>query len=210
MNEFENNGYMKGTFLSEDLAIMSCKYGEMDIKRYPPEEIDEQSPNSHYKYGDPFMEMLLVLMLPKVEELTELELLPTYSYYRIYYPGDDLEIHTDRPSCEISATICLGYNYKDMPEDYNWPIWVKTKSKADVPFDLKAGEGVVYKGCDVEHWRDIFVAPVGSWHQQVFLHYVDKNGPYTDRIFDGRPGLGHASKERWEAYRTPEGQLRYL
>lgn len=164
--------------------------------------------SSHCKYADPFMEMLLIELLPTIEELTELELLPTYSYYRIYEPGDVLKKHTDRPSCEISVTMCCGYNYENMSEDFSWPIWIKNND-TDIPLELKPGEGAIYRGCEVEHWRDMFIAPEGSWQQQVFLHYVDKNGPYTDRLWDGRPGPGYSSKQRWQVYEK-DGELRYL
>ena len=39
---------------------------------------------------------------------------------------------------------------------------------------------------------------MGAWQTQVFLHYVDKNGPYGDFCkFDSRPSLGlpHTMKD---------------
>ena len=41
---------------------------------------------------------------------------------------------------------------------------------------MEPGDGVIYRGCEVEHWREAFNAPEGAWQTQVFLHYVDKNG----------------------------------
>ena len=46
--------------------------------------------------------------------------------------------------------------------------------------------------------REAFNAPEGAWQTQVFLHYVDKNGPYGDFCkFDSRPALGlpHTTKD---------------
>ena len=37
----------------------------------------------------------------------------TYSFTRKYERGAYLKAHSDRPSCEISATICLGYESDD-------------------------------------------------------------------------------------------------
>ena len=45
---------------------------------------------------------------------------------------------------------------------------------------------VIYKGCDVEHWRNKFI---GLNHAQVFLHYNDKNGKFKEQ-YDGRKFLG--------------------
>jgi hypothetical protein len=189
---FKDHKYVSGPFLSNDIVYMAMRYALFDARRYPQEEVDEQSPMSHYKYSDPFMETLLLLLKPTVENYTGLILLPTYSYYRTYWPGADLKVHTDRPECEISATVCLGYKYTNMPEDYYWALWVKDND-ADIPVNLKPGDGVIYRGCEVEHWRDMFVAPEGSWQTQVFLHYVDAKGPNYKCEFDGRPDLGYAS-----------------
>ena len=77
---------------------------------------------------------------------------------------------------------------------------------------LEPGDGVIYRGCEVEHWREAFDAPTGSWQTQVFLHYVDKNGPYGDFCkFDSRPALGlsHTTKdkEKIEAARKADEEL---
>ena len=69
---------------------------------------DEQVPNTYSHYADPVMETLLMKVLPKMQQETGLQLIPTYSYARVYKKGDILKRHKDRPSCEISTTIHLG------------------------------------------------------------------------------------------------------
>jgi hypothetical protein len=145
--------------------------------------------NSHSSYADPLMESLLLSMHSVMEENTGLTLYPTYSYYRVYRPGAILKSHVDRPSCEISTTITLGFDYKDK-SDYEWPIFVGGAKCA-----MESGDIVIYRGCDVDHWRDEFVAPVGSYHAQVFLHYVDVNGPNASCKFDQRPCIGYKKPE---------------
>ena len=62
--------------------------------------------------------------------------------------------------------------------------------------DLKPAEAVVYLGCELEHKRENFV---GDWHSQVFLHYVNKNGPYGDMCkYDFRPALGLTDDDKDE------------
>jgi hypothetical protein len=51
-------------------------------------------------------------------------------------------------------------------------------------FDLGEGDGVVYPGCDVEHWRNPCDGPDGYYSGQVFLHFVRKNGPYAAEAGD--------------------------
>ena len=46
---------------------------------------------------------------------------------------------------------------------------------------------LVYSGCELEHWREKFE---GNMQYQLFMHYVDSEGKYNDRIYDGRPNLG--------------------
>jgi len=69
---------------------------------------DKQVPNTYSHYADMVMETLMMKVLPRMEKETGLELLPTYSYARIYKKGDILKRHKDRPSCEISTTVNLG------------------------------------------------------------------------------------------------------
>ena len=104
-----------------------------------------------------------------VEEIVGEELLPTYAYARLYSNGDVLEKHTDRPACEVSVTIQLGRSHH-----YAWPIYM-----GGMRFDMAEGDGVIYKGCDIEHWRDKCDGPEGYYSGQVFLHYVLKNGKHA-------------------------------
>ena len=69
---------------------------------------DQQIPNTYSHYADPVMETLLMKVLPVMKQETGLELIPTYSYARLYKKGDILKRHKDRPSCEISTTVNLG------------------------------------------------------------------------------------------------------
>jgi hypothetical protein len=129
---------------------------------------------------------LLESIRPKVEKLTNLELSPTYSYYRVYTPGDEVKRHVDRHSCEVSTSLCLGYDY--MGEPCQWHLTVGDNDVVSEP-----GEGVIYRGMEVFHSRPPMKAEPGSWHAQAFLHYVERNGPHAAFKFDKRIGLYYAS-----------------
>jgi len=136
---------------------------------------DEQIPNTYSCYGDFVMETLLVKVLPKMQQETGLNLIPTYSYARAYKKGDELKKHKDRPSCEISTTINLGGD--------PWPIFIEGTKVL-----LEVGDMLVYSGCELEHWREPFE---GNICGQVFLHYNHVNGPFDEKNkLDGRPMLG--------------------
>ena len=144
---------------------------------------DKQVPNTYSHYSDPVMETLMMKVLPIMQQETGLQLLPTYSYARIYKKGDILKRHKDRPSCEISTTVHLGGD--------KWPIYLKPSGKKktkDVRVNLKPGDMLVYSGCELEHWREPLE---GNTCAQVFLHYNHVNGPFAKKNrFDKRPMLG--------------------
>ena len=144
---------------------------------------DKQIPNTYSHYSDVVMETLLIKVLPIMEKETGLKVLPTYTYARIYKKGDILERHKDRPSCEISTTINLGGD--------EWPIYLEPsgeEGKEGTKVVLEPGDMLVYRGCDLEHWRNAFE---GNDCGQVFLHYNDASSPEANKnIFDGRPFIG--------------------
>ena len=157
---------------------------------------DNQIPNTYSCYGDFVMETLIMKVLPVMKKETGLDLIPTYTYARAYKKGDELKRHKDRPSCEISTTVNLGGD--------PWPIFIdgtgtdnvideyknihKPNAPAGSKVVLEVGDMLIYRGCELEHWREPFE---GDSCGQVFLHYNDVNGPYgTQCLFDGRPKLG--------------------
>ena len=157
---------------------------------------DKQVPGAYSKYGDWAMDTLLMYMIPIMKARTGLELIPTYSYTRLYEKVNILRRHKDRPSCEISTTLHLGGD--------QWPIFLdpsgqtfvidefkqihKPGAPKGVRVDLKVGDMLIYSGCDLEHWREPFQGKVCS---QVFLHYNHANGPFAKtNLLDGRPLLG--------------------
>ena len=157
---------------------------------------DRQIPNTYSCYADPVMETLMIKVLPKMQQETGLNLVPTYSYARLYKKGDILKRHKDRPSCEISCTLNLGGD--------PWSIFIdgtgadtvideyKNIHKPNAPKGtkvlLEVGDMLVYSGCELEHWREPFE---GNICGQVFLHYNHVNGSFASKNkFDGRPMLG--------------------
>ena len=136
--------------------------------------------------------------IPIMQKKTGLKLVPTYAYTRLYRTGNILNRHKDRPSCEISTTLCLGGD--------PWPIFidptgannilsgretttvVKPGAPKGISYLLKPGDMIIYSGCELEHWREPFR---GELCGQVFLHYNHANGPFAKtNLFDKRPMLG--------------------
>jgi hypothetical protein len=200
--------------ISKDLAAFVANYFCMQKQVYntcrerryisPFETIlgehnDPQVPNTYSCYADTVMETLMLKCQPQMEKVTELKLYPSYTYARIYKKGDILKRHKDRFSCEISTTMNLGGD--------PWPIYLSPNenvgvaeenggkkgitnvSKAKgIKVDLKPGDMLVYRGMELEHWREKFK---GKECVQVFLHYNNRKTPGAkDNMFDKRPHLG--------------------
>ena len=60
------------------------------------------------------------------------------------------------------------------------------ENEPGLPVRLNPGDLLIYKGCDIEHWREPFL---GKNQAQLFLHYNEKKGIF-DIMNDGRAILG--------------------
>lgn len=143
---------------------------------------DSQVPGALRLYGDPAFDTLLDGCTEAISEAISLDLVPTYSFVRRYARGQELAPHRDRASCEHSVSVNLGASSEDP-----WPIRLRCEDGLVVSVDLKPGDGLLYQGTRVMHWRDPLP---GAWHLQAFLHYVHRNGPFAHEAYDGRGGLG--------------------
>ena len=158
-------------------------------------EHDSQVPNTYASYGDIAMETLLLKCQPIMEKITGLKLTPAYAYTRVYKKNDVLERHKDRFSCEISTTMNLGGDkwpiylspHENVGEPDGKKFTMSSKAKG-VKIDLDPGDMLVYRGVELEHWRNKFK---GKDCAQVFLHYNNIKTPGSkENIFDRRPHLG--------------------
>lgn len=192
-NDFKENGYVLAKdVINEELRDLITQYALFEeIQNFSPDI--KQAIGSHSKYSDSLMETMLLKLQDVVEEYTDIEVYPTYSFYRVYRNGAILHNHTDRPSCEISVTACFNYSYDD--SEYTWPIIMDGKE-----INMKPGDIVIYRGIDLEHSRDTFDPPGADWHVQSFLHYVDINGPYKEWKYDKREFVGTTANKVRKPY----------
>jgi hypothetical protein len=137
-------------------------------------QCDSQAPNSLAKYNYlPFVKVL-VKKINKVSTLLEEDVLPTYTYTRIYRHGEILNRHRDRSACEISITL-------NLKKDNEWPIWFQKPNGEEISLELNQGDAVMYLGEIADHWRNAYQ---GQEHVQLFLHYVRAEGSKYWAVFD--------------------------
>ncbi|QDX25552.1 hypothetical protein FPZ54_05635 [Sphingomonas suaedae] len=149
-----------------------------------------------YGYDYPPMLTLLWGLTPTISALAGRDLLPTYSYLRLYREGDICRVHSDRPSCEVSLSLTLDYS-----DGVPWPLEVSER-RADVSqleiedgFDgpcrgwaMEPGDGVIYDGVHLRHGRT--QPNPNGWSAHLFLHWVERDGRYASHAFDRNRDLG--------------------
>jgi len=161
---FKEDGYIivKGFLTKEELDKLykKCKDEPKDVL------LNAQCPLSPSFYNAKYMEELLEKSLGRMQRNTGLGLFKTYAFWRWYMEGETLLPHCDRPACEISATIFVGGD--------PWEIHIRGYDDSSHVVQQELGDALIYRGCDLKHWREEFE---GKEHAQVFIHYVDQDGP---------------------------------
>jgi hypothetical protein len=188
-SKFEENGYyVYRNLISEDAARHISEHFKLlrDISLFRANNdaslfVDRLVNDNCFVWYAP-VDYMLTLLQSKIEKATNKSLIPTYSFGRVYYTGAIMNKHKDRPSCEISATLCTSIDGDP------WPIWITNKEGIDVPVELFPGDAMIYRGIEMPHWRNKYTE--GKEQVQFFLHWIDANGPHTDWKFDKRPMLG--------------------
>lgn len=122
-------------------------------------------------------------------------ILPTYCYFRLYREGDICKVHGDRPACEHSLSLTLGYS-----DDQVWPLEVarwpiaEPVARADNAFTpeddavavaMQPGDGVLYRGVHHHHGRTM--PNPNRWSAHLFLHWVERDGEFAGEAFDKQP-----------------------
>ncbi len=189
-DEFAEKGYtLIERFLADEVCELAYSYGKLRAKLGAWKQGRSASvtgDGAAEAYGDHLMEVMLQLCQPRIESITRRKLLPTYSFCRLYEEGTALEAHLDRPACELSVRLCLGRDFEQCHQtdpDYDWPMFAD-----GTPCPCPPGSAIIYRGMEVSHWRE----PLRGREQfQLFLHYVDRDGPHAQEWkYDGRPWLG--------------------
>ena len=221
--DFINNRYVVlRDFIDKDIitfALDSWKTVEHNpelldlIAREEKHDITYKSPKDSIGksiggYCSPWGVALNRYLKDKLKGVIDLELGETYSYTRKYKRGAYLSAHRDRPACEISTTICLGYKTDDGKP---WRIWVDNsrnwvdtddhdylqsetqkipnRLRKSVPIDLEVGDVLLYQGPNAAHWRDHLI---GDYSYHVFCHFYNR---------EGRMALDHP-KSKWRGFDT--------
>jgi hypothetical protein len=160
---------------------------------------DSQCPSSLSLSGDPALDAVMEWIRPELGRLVGFSLAPTYSYTRRYAKGDVLTRHRDRAACEVSVTISIQIPKGAGPS----VMYLKPPGVEETKVEMREGDGCVYAGSEVEHWRKRFRV---DGYIQLFLHFIARRGPhYPELLFDGRERLGTTAQKQAKKKRDKEG-----
>lgn len=191
---FDRHGYMiiKNLYDPKELFHEVPKergqinyFGSVDRFNHNPDEM--QVPGSLARYTHPQYKEAHTKIRLILEDILGEKLYNTYYYDRFYFAGQRLVRHSDRDACEVSVSVQISTN-----ADKPWPFCIETPSGEERFANLEDGWGLLYKGCERQHWRDplesrytkfgkilnkVLRKPDDTYHHQIFFHYVRANGP---------------------------------
>lgn len=136
------------------------------------------------------MEFFLWGLTPIMSQLIGRELLPSYTYFRIYLQGDICRVHSDRPSSEYGLSMTLDYSDgkvwdlqlgKERIESL-YPLSDDFGAMDYASIGMQVGDAVLYQGSHYPHGR--MQPNPNKWSAHLFLFFVDRNGPYRQYAFD--------------------------
>ena len=183
----DNGGYVEAPeIVSNDIMdIIKSMNIMITTNNYLEVESGDFIKEARGKYNLQISELLLLYFQKHFSLIVGKNLVPTYSYTRIYTRGSNLPRHSDRPACQYSITLNIGASSDDP-----YPFFCKSKiketptSKMDNPLYTP----ILYMGEKVSHWRDN-LEKEHSTH--IFLHYVDGDDPeYRPHWYDKRSFVG--------------------
>jgi len=94
----------------------------------------------------------------------------SYCYLSCYEEGAVLPRHKDRPQCNYNLSLVLDMqSLTTATEPDPWPIYLELDGRPE-PVLLQVGDGLVYSGTDLWHWRDAL--PRGQRAIVCFFHFV--------------------------------------
>lgn len=154
-------------------------------------------------YMDPYFCALALQVQPQLEAAWGTQLYPTYTYTRLYKEGFILRPHTDRPACELSSSITIGYGGRDTP----WELYIENDDKEEVEYILEPGEGLLYEGRKYTHWR----YPLDEgWQIQTFVHYIQIGGEVYQQVRYKQPDFDFSIPFQDFDYTSAKGSKMFI
>ena len=167
--QFQERGYapLRNLIHPFNLAALRRYYRHAIRSRAIPLG-DEQCPLRYGKHNESVARFFHHQIAKAIAAVVAEPIKPSYVYLACYLSGAELKKHIDREQCEFSVTLCLDFSPE--PElATSWPILLDTP-EGTVTVYQAPGDGLVYRGTKVPHYRGILTE--GHMSTSAFFHYV--------------------------------------
>lgn len=181
------NIFGESEFISESLDEYYKGQLREESPKPPNIELYLENSKTYGRYCDPLGISILENLTGKISEIMNTQVLPSYSYARVYTKGSKLTSHRDRESCEISLTVSLYDSNKDAIKYLHIADKDESQCTKDdiLSIPLLVGDGLLFFGSEdtdgYYHWRDTIES---KYILQLFLHYVKTNGKFVNNSFE--------------------------
>lgn len=174
--QFQERGYAPLRSVIHPFHVAALRrYYRHAVRRGAIRLGDEQSSRRYVAHNESVACFFHHQLTSAVSAIVGEPIKPSYVYFASYVSGAELKKHTDREQCEFSVTLCLDFS----PEPdlaTSWPIRLDTPDGTVAVYQA-LGDGLVYRGTKVLHYRGILAE--GHTSTSIFFHYVraDFSGP---------------------------------
>ncbi len=190
--KFANSKYalLRSIFPPAQMAAMRRFYRDYVSQGFMPFG-DTQVTNRYRQYNEPFATFIHKMLTPVMSEIVGEPVKPSYCYAASYKDCAVLNPHTDREACEFSISFQVDYE-PEPPDDLSpWALYVDPlqwegelttggvrlnwdeypdEKTAGAGIHLASGDGLIYKGRELVHYR--YGLPAGHRSTSLFFHYV--------------------------------------
>ncbi len=127
-----------------------------------------QVPERDFIHNEPTARFVHNQLAGVVDRITPERIKPSYAFLAEYHPGAELKRHVDREQCAWNMSVVLDADPETSIETA-WPIYVEVGGAVH-EIRLALGDGVIYRGTHIPHWRNR--QPEGHRSTICFFHFV--------------------------------------
>lgn len=196
-SHFNDSGYavVRGLFPPGQMRSMREYYRQHVDQGFMPFG-DSQVERRYREHNEPFAAFLHGQFSHLMGMVVGEEVKLSYVYAASYKDGSILTPHTDREQCEYSVSFQVDYQPEPVNQVSPWAIFVEPlrytgelsphgvsvewddlesakSGKQPTPIHLASGDGLIYKGRELVHYRHAL--PQGHQSTSLFFHFVAKD-----------------------------------
>jgi hypothetical protein len=149
--------FLPGLVPPRQVAAARRYYRELIAEGFLPFG-DASWPDRYFGSREPLAYFFHQQLTAVVSRVAREPVKPSFCYFTSYRSGAELPPHTDREQCEYSLSILIDHSPE--PADVSpWPLYLKPPGASSAtPLAAGLGDGVLYYGREVTHYRERLTA----------------------------------------------------